>query len=174
MTQPSTPTGTDPWGPTHTRSITWHDPAATVHDGAAMSGLDYLTAMRDGRLPASPIAQITGIEAVAVSPGHVVLRSVADPSFQNPMGAVHGGYICTLLDAAAASAVHTTLVAGIGYTSVEIKVNFLRAVRAGETVLAHGWVTKPGSRVAFAAADIRRPDGELIADASTTCLIRAH
>jgi len=68
--------------------------------------------------------------------------------------------------------VHTTLPAGTGYTSVEIKVSYLRPIHAhtGE-LTAHGWVTKPGKRVAFAEADLRDGDGTVLATASTTCLI---
>jgi uncharacterized protein (TIGR00369 family) len=173
---PEAPAGTgetrpDGWGPEISRTVTWHDPGPTVSAGLRMSGLEYVTAMMEGRLPASPIGRLTGIEPVRVARGDVVYRCVADPSFLNPMGIVHGGLMCTLLDAVAASAVHTTLAPGVGYTSMEIKVNYLRAVRAGDVLTAHGWVTKPGSRVAFAEADLRDADDRVVANASTTCLV---
>ncbi|OHV29806.1 MULTISPECIES: PaaI family thioesterase [Pseudofrankia] len=159
------------WGPRHSRTITWHGHEAAVRAGAHLSGLDYLTAMKDGRLPVSPIGRLVGLEAARVDHGDVVFRCIPDHSFYNPLGIIHGGFMCTLLDAAAASAVHTTLAAGVGYTTVEIKVNFLRAIRAGDEVQAHGWVTRPGSRLTFAEADIRHTDGKLIANATTSCLI---
>jgi uncharacterized protein (TIGR00369 family) len=87
---------------------------------------------------------------------------------------VHGGLVCTLLDSAAGSAVQSTLPAGVSYTSIEIKVNYLRPVHAQSgRLLAHGWVTKPGRRVAFAEADVRDADGKLVATASSTCLVMA-
>nr|MDT0667655.1 PaaI family thioesterase [Micromonospora sp. DSM 115978] len=126
--------------------------------------------MMEGRLPASPIGQLAGLEAVRAGLGDVVYRCVPDASFLNPMGVVHGGLLCTLLDAAAGSAVHTTLEPGVGFTSIEIKVNYLRAVRPGDVLTAHGWVSKPGRRVVFAEADVRDADDRLVANATTTCL----
>jgi uncharacterized protein (TIGR00369 family) len=85
---------------------------------------------------------------------------------------VHGGLVCTLLDSVAGCAVHSTLPAGVGYTSAEIKVSYLRPVRADTgKLLAHGWVVKPGRRLAFAEADVRSPDGKVIATASSTLLV---
>lgn len=87
------------------------------------------------------------------------------------MGVVHGGLLCTLLDSAAPGAVHSTLPAGVGFTSIEIKVSYLRSVRAGDVLLAHGWVTKPGSRIASAEADVRDSNDRLVATASSTLLL---
>ena len=72
-----------------------------------------------------------------------------DDSVYNPIGVVHGGVVCTLLDSAIGCAVHTTLAAGVGYTSIELKVSYLRPVHAGMPLRARGWVVKPGRRVAF-------------------------
>ena len=84
-----------------------------------------------------------------------------DESVDNPIGMVHGGLVCTLLDSALGCAVHSTLPAGVGYTSIELKVNYLRPVTAasGELGIARGWVTKPGRRVAFADGDVRDAQG---------------
>jgi uncharacterized protein (TIGR00369 family) len=160
------------WGAEQSRTITWHDPAASIEACASLSGLDYLTAMLEGRLPASPIGTLVGIQPVSATTGDVVFRAVADPSFTNPVGLIHGGFLCTLLDAAAASAVHTTLPAGAFYSTIEIKVSFLRPVRAGDELLAHGWVTKPGSQIAFAEADAKDNAGRTVATATTSCLIK--
>lgn len=136
-----------------------------------MSGHDYLTSMQQGLLPPSPIARLAGLEALRVDRGDVLFRCVADASYDNPMGVVHGGLLCTLLDSAAAGAMHSTLPAGVGFTSIEIKVSYLRSVRAGDVLLAHGWVTKPGSRITFAEADVRDSNDRLVATASSTLLL---
>ncbi|NMN97028.1 PaaI family thioesterase [Antrihabitans stalactiti] len=160
------------WGAERSRTVTWNDPMPTIAAGLTMSGLDYLTAMLDGRLPASPIGRLVGIEGVSVSRGDVVFRCVPDESAYNPVGLIHGGLISTLLDSATASAVHSTLDAGVAFTTLELKVSFMRPVHAGQVLLAHGWVTKPGSRVSFAEADIRDADDRLVATASSTLLIQ--
>ncbi len=160
------------WGEPRSKTVSWHDPMRMVDAGREMSGLEYLTAMVEGRIPPAPISQLFGIRPTSVSTGDVVFTCVPDESAYNPIGVVHGGMACTLLDSAAACAVHTTLPAGTGYTSAEIKVNYLRPIhaRSGE-LTAHGWVTKPGRRVAFAEADIRDGNGTVLATASTTCAI---
>jgi hypothetical protein len=98
------------WGPERRREVVWHDPRPTAMVGLQMSGLDYLRAMSDGKLPTSPIAKL-------------------------------------------------------------IKVSYMRPVSAGAELLARGWVTKPGRRVSFADAEIKDPDGRIVATASSSCLI---
>ena len=90
-----------------------------------MAGIDYLRAMADGELPQPPIAGLMRFEIVAADPGRVVFTCVPDESAYNPIGAVHGGLVCTLLDSVTGCAIHSTLPQGKGYTSVEIKVNYL-------------------------------------------------
>jgi uncharacterized protein (TIGR00369 family) len=85
---------------------------------------------------------------------------------------VHGGLVCTLLDSVAGCAVHTTLAAGMGYTSIDITVNYLRAVTTESgTLVATGRVTKPGRRVALANAEVHDGTGKLVATASSNCLV---
>jgi uncharacterized protein (TIGR00369 family) len=140
-----------------------------------MSGLEFLRAMQNGEVPPPPIAMLFGFGPVSVEQGDIRFRCTPDESAYNPIGVVHGGLVCTLLDTVAACAVHSTLPAGVGYTSIEIKVNYLRPVRvdaSGPTeLIAHGWVTKPGRRVAFAEGDVRDEAGRIVATASTTCLV---
>lgn len=160
------------WGEPRSKTVSWHDPRVGSTAGAEMSGLDYLTAMAEERLPGAPIGRLLGFRPVTVAEGDVVFSCVPDESMYNPIGTVHGGIACTLLDSAAGCAVHTTLPAGTGYTSGEIKVNYLRPIHAGSGQLrAHGWVTKPGTRMAFAEADLRDEQGKVLATASSTCLI---
>jgi uncharacterized protein (TIGR00369 family) len=110
--------------------------------------------------------------AVSVGEGTVEFRCQPDESAYNPIGVVHGGLVCTLLDSVAGCAVHSTLPAGVGYTSLEIKAGYLRPVRhGGGELTGTGRVTKPGRRAAFADGEVRDADGRLIATASSTCLV---
>lgn len=159
------------WGEQRTRTVTWHDPASTAMAGLRMPGIAYITAMAGGVLPQSPIGQLVGMTLVSVAEGDIVFGCVADESFTNPVGIVHGGLVCTLLDSATASAVHSTLPPGRAFTTIDLSVSYLRAVQAGDALLAHGWVSKPGSRVCFAEADVRSEEGKLVARATSSLLV---
>lgn len=138
----------------------------------ARPGLEQLQAIADRMHPAPPISAHIGLEIVRVADGDVVMTAQPDESHYNPIGAVHGGFFATLLDSACGCAVHSTLPAGVGYTSLEIKVAFLRPITADTgTVTAHGWVTKRGRSASFAEADIRDAEGRVLATATSTCLI---
>jgi uncharacterized protein (TIGR00369 family) len=130
--------------------------------------------MQSGEVPAPPIARLMGFDLREVGEGEVTFVGTPDESVYNPIGMVHGGYVCTLLDSALGCAVHTTLPAGVAYTSIEIKVNYLRAVHvdAGELRI-RGRVTKPGRRVAFADGDVRDASGKVLATAQSSLLIVA-
>jgi uncharacterized protein (TIGR00369 family) len=135
------------------KTVTWQDPRPSAAAALQLSGLEFLTKIIAGEIPAPPIARSLGYDLVEASEGHAVFEVTPDDSHYNPIGMVHGGLALTLLDSAAACAVQTTLPQGLVYTSLETKVNFLRAVTSGSGPLrAHGWVTKPGKRAAFAEA----------------------
>ncbi|MCW2830744.1 MAG: aromatic compound degradation protein PaaI [Aeromicrobium sp.] len=155
-----------------TKTITWVDPRPQAAQALTMSGLDYLTAMKDGVLPAPPIASHINLEMIEVEPGVAVMAATPDESHYNPIGSVHGGFFATLLDSVCGCAVQTTLPAGTAYTSLDLNVSFLRGITT-ETgrVVATGRVTKPGSRAAFAEAEIRDAGGRLLATATSTCLV---
>lgn len=160
------------WGQPRTRTVTWYDPMVGAAAMPTMSGLDYLQAILDGLLPPVPIAALMGMAPSAVRPGEVEFTCTPDESAYNPIGLIHGGLVCTLLDSVIGCAVQTTLPAGTGYTSLEIKVSYLRPVRVGEGQLtATGRVTKPGRRAAFAEGEVRDPHDRLVATASSTCLV---
>lgn len=162
----------DSWGEPRSRTVTWWDPLISARGMRGLNGREFLQAMIDGRLPPPPINGLMRMTAVSVGEGTVEFRCLPDESAYNPIGLVHGGLVCTLLDSVAGCAVHTTLPSGVGYTSLEIKVSFLRPVRHGQGELAAvGRVTKPGRRAAFAEGEVRDGDGRLIATASSTCLI---
>ncbi len=160
------------WGPEQSRTVTWHDPAGPVQVGLGMAGIDYMRAMIDGKIPPPPIAQLVQMDLVEAEPGRVVFTSRPDQSVYNPIGAVHGGLVCTLLDSVAGCALHSTLPAGKGYTSVEIKINYLKAVRESSGLLtAVGTVVKAGSRVGFTEGVVTDESGALVATATSTLLL---
>ncbi|ALJ19783.1 PaaI family thioesterase [Microbacterium sp. No. 7] len=154
------------------RTIRYQVPGTDKRALFARSGIEQLRALAAGDAPPPPISSHIGLEIVAVDDGDVVMTAVPDESHYNPIGSVHGGFFATVLDSACGCAVHTTLPAGVGYTSLEIKVSFLRPITADTgRVTAHGWVTRRGRGVAFADADIRDEEGRVLATASSTCLI---
>lgn len=163
---------TPEWGAAQSRLVTWHDPITTQSTAASMSGLAYWRAVADGHLPPPPIAELVQMHVVDVENGRITFGCTPDGSMYNPLGMVHGGAVCTLLDTAAACALHTTLPEGVGYTSVEIKVSYLKAVTvASGTLTAEGTVIKAGSRIGFAEAKVTDASGALVATATTTLLI---
>ncbi|MGY1604539.1 PaaI family thioesterase [Geodermatophilus sp. SYSU D00815] len=165
-------TAPDGWGEPRSRTVTWHDPMLTAAGALERSGLETMQAIRDGVLPPPPIARLLQMEFVDVAEGRVEFRCDLDESVYNPIGVVHGGVVCTLLDSVLGCAVHTTLPQGTGYTSIELKVNYLRAVHATSAPLtAVGTVVKPGRRVAFAEGEVLDAQGRAVATASSSLLV---
>jgi uncharacterized protein (TIGR00369 family) len=166
--------GGQDWGSPRAKTVQWYDPGITAAAaaGSGLSGLEFLRAMRDGKLPPPPIAALMGFRPVEVEPGRVIFEGTPDESVYNPIGMVHGGYVCTLADTVAACAVHTTLEAGTIYTSIDLNVSYTRRVtRESGTLRAVGTVVKPGRRVAFCRADIFDGAGKVVATATSSCLI---
>jgi uncharacterized protein (TIGR00369 family) len=162
----------DAWSEPRSRTVTWHDPLQAAQYGLKLAGLDHLRSIVDGTLPPAPIAGLVQMQITEADPGRVVFTCRPDESAYNPIGAVHGGLVCTLLDSVCGCALHTTLPQGRGYTSVEIKVNYLKAVRADSGLLtATGTVTKAGSRVGFTEGVVTDESGAVVATASSTLLV---
>ncbi|MCW2605453.1 MAG: hypothetical protein JWO60_146 [Frankiales bacterium] len=161
----------DRWGEPRSKTVSWHDPRAAAAEGLTRSGIDHLQAVADGELPPPPIAVLMGFGLTSVRPGEVVFTCTPDESVYNPIGTVHGGLVCALLDSVCGCAVQSTLPQGSAYTSVEIKVSFLRAVHAGDALTAVGRVVKPGRRVAFSEGEVRDAGGKAVATATSTCLV---
>ena len=137
-----------------------------------MSGLDIMRAVAAGSVPPPPIAKLMGFRAAEVNEGRVVFESEPGLQHYNPLGQVHGGYAATLLDSCMGCAVHTTLPAGTGYTTLELKVSYVRAMTKDTGVVrAEGSVLHGGRRAAFAEGRLVDGQGRLLAHATTTCLI---
>ncbi|MGO4376764.1 PaaI family thioesterase [Pseudoduganella sp. RAF53_2] len=136
------------------------------------SGLEFLQKIGDGELPPPPIAELMGFVPIEVEHGRIVFQGTPGKQHYNPSGAVHGGYAATLLDSAVGCAVHSTLPAGSGFTTLELKINYVRAMtdRTGP-VRAEGKVIQAGKQVAIAEGRITDATGKLYAHATTTCLI---
>jgi uncharacterized protein (TIGR00369 family) len=159
---------------THERalSIAWEDPMVVATAVRGMSGLSFLEAMKKEEVPLPPICELVGFEPVEVEESRVVFECVPGEQHYNPIGAVHGGLACTLLDSAMGCAVHTMLPAGVGYTTVELKVSFLRPItlKTGR-LLCEGTIIHLGSRIATAEARLLDTSGKLYGHATTTCMI---
>lgn len=139
---------------------------------AGKPGVELMRAIMDGELPAPPIAHSLDFVLVEVEQGCAAFQGTPRFDFYNPIGSVHGGWIATLLDSCVGCAVHSALPAGKGYTTLELKVNYVRALtdRSGP-VRAVGQVVHLGGRVATAEGRLAGPDGKLYAHCSTTCLV---
>jgi uncharacterized protein (TIGR00369 family) len=155
-----------------TRVVAWSDPRAISDAGRGLAGIEFLRRIRSGDIAPPPVAVLLGMALTEVNVGHAVMTSTAGEHLYNPIGTVHGGILATLLDSAMGCAVHSTLPPGRGYTTLEIKVNYVRAVTeaAGE-VTAEAHVVHAGGRTAVAEARLTDDSGRLYATASTTCLL---
>jgi uncharacterized protein (TIGR00369 family) len=155
-----------------TRTITWEDPAAMARAARRMSGLDYLGAILRGDLPGPPIAATLGIVPAELAAGRVAFTLEPAEYHYNPLGAVNGGLTATLCDTALGCAIHSTLPAGTGYTTLELKVSYVRAItRETGIIRGEGRVLHVGGRVALAEARVTDAAGTLYAHATTTCLL---
>jgi uncharacterized protein (TIGR00369 family) len=159
--------------PSRTRSYAWPDPAVDPERLAAMTGMEMFAAMNRGELPTPPIMATLGVRSVeATAEGHVTVLMEAAEYHYNPLGSMHGGVISTLLDTAAACAVHSTLPAGMAYTSLDLNVRFLKPVTVASGLLrAEGVVLSRGRTTALGEGRLFDQAGRLVAHATSTCLI---
>lgn len=137
-----------------------------------LTGFELLKGILDGMFPHPPITKAFNFRFSEVEVGRIVFTGQPAFDYYNPIGSVHGGFAATLLDSCMGCAVHSTLQAGMAYTTLEIKVNFVRPM--SETVgpvRAEGKVISSGKRIATAEGRIVDPQGKLYAHATTTCLI---
>jgi uncharacterized protein (TIGR00369 family) len=122
-----------------------------------------------GEATPPPIARLLGFVVKSIEPGHAVFEMEADERHHNPMGTLHGGVYCDLADAAMGYAYAATLGEGETFTTIELKINFLRAVRK-ETLTAEARVVKAGSTVGYLECDVKDQTGRLVARAASTCM----
>lgn len=155
------------------RTITWDDPMAAIENASGLSGLEFIRAMFEGKLPSPPITATMGFTGGTAEEGRATFVGEAGEHLYNPIGVVHGGFAMTLLDSAMGCAVHTTLASGEAYTTLETKVNFVRPITL-ETgrVRCDGVVLHRGGKVATAEGRlVVEQSGKLLAHGTTTCLV---
>lgn len=144
----------------------------TAHLLATKTGLELLQAARDGAREVGGMPGLIGMKVLEVEPGRIKLSAVPESRHNNPLGTIHGGFTATLLDSAMGCALHAMLPAGVGYTTLEFKMNFIRSLNAGSgQVIGEGKVVHAGKTIAIAEGSLFDADGKLAATASTTCII---
>ena len=153
------------------RTVTWKSPIVDVAKIASMSGLEYLQHLLDSDRP-PPFAELLNFRLTRIAPGMATFAGIPAEYHYNPIGVVHGGFAATLLDSALGCAVHTPLEPGFAYTTVELKVNFVRPLLMSTgPIEAEGKVIHLGTRVATAEARLSDSAGKLYAHGTTTCMI---
>ena len=155
-----------------TLTVSWEDPQALAEVGRGLSGMEYLQKIVTGELPRPPISALMNFSLAEIGEGWAVFAVEPAEYHYNPIGVVHGGLAATLLDSAMGCAVHTKLPAGVGYTTLEVKVNYIRAMKAGMgRVRCEAKLIHLGGRTATAEGRILDENGKLYAHGTTTCLV---
>jgi uncharacterized protein (TIGR00369 family) len=145
---------------------------ATLEEIKSLSGLDFLQRIVDGTAPPPPIGATMGFQLAEVAPGYALFTMTPEFRHYNPIGSVHGGVACTLLDSCMSCAVQTHLAKGQGYTTLELKVNLVRPITAATgPIRAEGRSLHFGRRSGTAEGKILDAKGTLLAHGVTTCLV---
>jgi uncharacterized protein (TIGR00369 family) len=158
---------------TRSREVVWQDPLETAAAGMRMSGLDFIRGIQSGEIPPPPIAVVMNFAIAEAEEGRAVFEGEPGEQHDNPIGVVHGGYASTILDSVLGCAVHTTLPAGVGYTSQTLEVKYLRPITAEIGVVrAEAEVIHRGRKTATSEAKlIAKESGKLLATGTSTCRI---
>jgi uncharacterized protein (TIGR00369 family) len=160
--------------PERTGTYSWSDPLAALEVARTLPGLELVRRMMTGELPPPPIAEVLGLRLVEVEEGRAVFEGDPGEQHYNIIGTVHAGFTTTLLDSAMGCALTTTLDAGAGWTTLELKANFTRAITVDSgTVRCTGTIVHPGRRVATTEARLEDAQGRLCAHATSTILVLA-
>lgn len=155
-----------------TRTVSWRDPAISVDAVRSLSGVEFVRKIMNRQVPAPPTFELIGFQLTSVEPGEVTGDFEPAEFHYNPMGGVHGGIVCFLLDSVMGLAVHSRLPTGNLFATLEAKVHFVRPISAATgTLIAHGKVVHPGSRIATAESRLLDNNGKLFAHGTTTCMV---
>lgn len=143
-----------------------------IESRASMSGLEYMQKLAAGELPQSGMSQLMGFRLVEASEGYAVVAVEPDDSHYNGLGIAHGGLAATLLDSATGCAINTMMPAGRVFTTLEMKINYVRPIRGGcGVVRCEARVIYAGGRVATAEGRVTGADGKLYAHGTATCML---
>ncbi|MFE7323903.1 PaaI family thioesterase [Streptomyces sp. NPDC057565] len=154
------------------RTYEWEDPAIPAAAVGQKTGLEFLRDIAAGRLPAPPVGTTLAFSLDEAEPGRVVFSLIPGEEHYNPIGSIHGGIYATLLDSAAGCAVHSTLPQGMGYTSLDLTVKFLRPITVDTgKIRAVGTVVSSGRRTALAEARLLDGADRLLAHATSSCML---
>ena len=154
------------------RTVTWQDPMALATAARSMPGIEFLRALRDGKVPPPPIAEVLGFRLAEVEPGYAVFECTPGEYHYNPIGVVHGGLAMTLLDSAMGCCVQSQLPPGLAYTTLEVKVNLVRPIHGNTGLLrAIARLVHGGRSTATAEGRLEGADGKLYAHGTTTCIV---
>jgi uncharacterized protein (TIGR00369 family) len=155
-----------------TRTYSWQDPVEGAKKGLQLSGMDYLNAISQGDLPIPPIMNTLDIRIGSIEPGKAIFEFEPKEFHYNPLGTVHGGVISTLLDSAMGCSLHSTLPKGTGYTTLELKVNFLRPITTKtKKLICIGKVINAGNKTALTEAQLVDDAGKIYAHGVSTCML---
>jgi len=154
------------------RLVTWQSPSLYINQMRQMSGTEYINAVRAGDMPVSPMLKLLDIHGREWHEGYALFTVVPQEFHYNPMGIAHGGLACALLDTAMAVSVMTMLPQGVGYVTLEIKINFTKPMvsESGE-MRAEGRAIHVGSKTATADGRIMDANGVIYAHGTTTLLL---
>src|SRR5215831_20725563 len=131
--------------------------------------LNMLEGLLKGEVPSAPIMNLIGFRLASIKPGEAVVEFVATDTHANPMGTLHGGILCDIADAAMGIAYATTLDEDESFTTLELKINFLKPIWNAQ-LTAEGRVVKRGRTVGLTECDVIDEKGSLVAHASSTCM----
>jgi len=140
-----------------------------VYRHPLVRSIDVFRAIVAGEVEPPPVAKLIGFEMTHVDPGRVVFELEAGPQHANPMGTLHGGIICDVADAAMGVAYASTLADEESFTTIELKINFLRPFKSG-TLIATAHVVKAGRTIGLTECDVTDREGRLVARALSTCM----
>lgn len=155
-----------------TRTFSWEDPNKTLEEAKKLNGYEFLMQVLEGNLPMAPIQETISSRVVSVEKGQVIFELKGEEFHYNPIGSVHGGIISTVLDSAIGCSLLSTLEIGESFTSLDLKVNFLRRITADTPPLTTKTkIIHKGRTTAYLECELLDEEGKLYAHAVSNCMI---
>lgn len=137
-----------------------------------MTGLEALTAIKEGKIDPPSIADTMPMKIISVSYGSIRFEATADKRHLNPLGFVHGGFAATVLDSVTGCAIHSTLAHNCTYATIDLNIKMLKKIPLNKKLIADGKTIHTSSKVGFAEATLKDSEGNLYAHATSTCMIK--